>query len=427
MKQSTALTVLKTGANVFLTGEAGSGKTYTINLFKDFLRSKYKTVAVTASTGIAATHINGITIHSFSGLGIKEKIEQKDLDTIASKKHVVDQIQNADVLIIDEISMLSAQVLDNVERIISYIRGGVFDDRAFGGMQVIFVGDFYQLPPVDKKGIAKFAFESDAWKKAKPVTCYLDEQHRQSDPVFTDILNSLRHGTITEEHKRLICANNVSEIPKTKLFTHNRDVDDLNEKELRKMDGDAYIYDMQYNENSWNKFLIETLKKGCLSPETLILKKGALVMFTRNNFKDGETNYVNGTIGTVIDLDGTCITVRTKQGAVIHLTERAKWSIGEDEDEKASISQFPLRLAWAVTIHKSQGMSLDSAVIDLSNCFEYGQGYVALSRVCSLCGLFLEGINPMAFKMHPQVIEQDKLFRISSKEMDEKYNNNENI
>ena len=198
-------------------------------------------------------------------------------------------------------------------------------------------------------------------------------------------------------------------------------MDNLNAQELKKVKEPEFFYDMQYNENSWNKFLIETLKKNCLSPERLTLKKGAFVMFTRNNFKDGTENYVNGTLGTVIDLDDGMISVQTKQGRIIHLTERAKWTIGEGEDEKASISQFPLRLAWAVTIHKSQGMSLDSAVIDLSKCFEYGQGYVALSRVCSLGGLFVEGINAKAFLMHPEVIEQDKLFRESSELMDNKF------
>lgn len=420
MKQIQALEILKTGTNVFLTGEAGAGKTYVVNLFKEYLTRIGRSYAVTASTGIAATHINGITIHSFSGLGIKEKIELKDLDAIMLKDNVVSKIKNCDVLIIDEISMLSGATLDNVEKIISHVKSIFMDDVAFGGMQIVFVGDFFQLPPVSKTGIVKFAFESEAWEKANPKVCYLSEQHRQSDPIFTGILNSLRSGTITNDQKRAVIANNVKEIPKTKLFTHNIDVDMINNQELKKIKKPEYFYDMQYNENSWNKFLIETLKKNCLSPEMLTLKVRAVVMFTRNNFEEG---YVNGTLGVITDLSHSMISVHTKQGKHIHLTERAKWSIGEGEDEKASIHQFPLRLAWAVTIHKSQGMSLDSAVMDLSKCFEYGQGYVALSRVCTLDGLFVEGINAKAFMMHPLVVEKDVEFRAKSQEMEDQYSN----
>ncbi len=419
MTQDKALEILKSGATVFLTGEAGAGKTHVTNLFKQWLEERGKSYAVTASTGIAATHIGGVTIHSFSGLGIKEVITSKDLDTIASKDKLVNKIQRCDVLIIDEISMLSAQVLDNVEKIINHIRGTTLEGLAFGGMQVIFVGDFFQLPPVSRTGAVQFAFRSKSWEAASPVTCYLTEQHRQKDPVFLGILNGFRNEKLTPEQKKILIANNVMEIPKTKLFTHNIDVDHLNDQELKKVPGDQYLYEMHDNENSWNGFMIQTLKKNCLSPEKLVLKVGAIVMFTRNNF---EEDYVNGTLGEVISLSRSSITVKTKQGAIITLTERAKWSIGEEGKEVATIHQFPLRLAWAVTIHKSQGMSLDSAVMDLSKCFEFGQGYVAVSRVCSLGGLFIEGINEKAFRMHPEVIEQDKLFRASSDLMEQKFN-----
>lgn len=417
MTQKKALTVLKTGANVFLTGESGAGKTYTINLFTSWLEEKGIPYAVTASTGIAATHIGGITIHSFSGLGIKEEITQRDLDNIEAKPRIVDQIMNCRVLIIDEISMLDATVLDNVEKILTHVRRTTLTGEAFGGLQVVFVGDFYQLPPVNKKGEAKFAFESASWNLARPVTCYITEQHRQAGGEFVKILNDMRNGIITLDQKKMLIANNVKEIPKTKLFTHNTDVDALNHQELAKVKGQEYIFWMSDTKNEWNEFLIEGLKKNCLSPEKLVLKIGALVMFTRNNFEDG---YVNGTLGTVVDIVNNKPVVETKDGKEISV-DRAKWSIGEGEGEKASISQFPLRLAWAITVHKSQGMSLDSAVIDLSRCFEYGQGYVAISRVRSLDGLFIEGINKKAFEMHPQVIDKDLEFRLSSDEMDAKF------
>jgi ATP-dependent DNA helicase PIF1 len=416
MTQSKALTILKTGATVFLTGQAGAGKTYVINQFTDWLREKGITYAVTASTGIASTHIGGITIHSWSGLGIKEKVDRQDLDMLANKPHVIKNIQNCKVLIIDEISMLDGNTLDNIEKIITHVRGTTLTGEVFGGLQVIFVGDFYQLPPVVKRGMkAVFAFDSKAWQGAKPVTCYITEQHRQKDETYLGILNGIREGVITDSQKKLLAEHKIAELPKTKLFTHNQEVDYINHEELKKVKGLEFEYRMY---SSGNDYLVAMLKKNCLSPEILVLKKGALVMFTRNNFDAG---YVNGTLGTIIDLDDSKIMIQTKQGQVIELEELSKWSIGDGEDERANIRQFPLRLAWAITVHKSQGMSLDSAVIDLSNCFEYGQGYVALSRVCSLSGLYLEGINAMAYKMHPQVIEMDKEFRKSSDEMDAKF------
>lgn len=414
MKQIKALEILKSGASVFLTGEPGAGKTYVINLFTEWCRENGLPYAVTASTGIAATHINGVTIHSWAGIGIKKEITDHDMDLILSKDYITRQVLNARVLIIDEISMLNAKTLDNVERVISGIRGTTLTGEPFGGLQVIFVGDFYQLPPVSRDEAAQFAFRAKSWTAADPVTCYLTEQHRQDDEAFLGILKRIRDGKVIESDRVDLLNNTGKKKPDTKLYTHNADVDRINSDELAKIKNPLHTYTMT---GRGIPFMVDTLKKNCLSPEKLLLKLDASVMFTRNNFEKG---YVNGTLGTIIGFDQGLPVIRTKGGRTI-VAEQAEWSIKEGEYEKAAIMQIPLRLAWAVTIHKSQGMSLDAAMVDLSRSFEYGQGYVAISRVCSLSGLYLEGMNDMALEMHPEVVKQDVLFRESSDLMETKF------
>lgn len=409
MTQDQALQILKSGKNVFLTGEPGAGKTHTINRFCEYLHDTYKAVAITASTGIAATHINGKTIHSWAAIGVKTRITDKDIEGIMSRSYAVRQMVAADVLVIDEVSMLDGQTLNNIDRVLRHVRGTNMTGEPFGGMQVVLVGDFYQLPPVAKNKMAyQFAFESQAWKDLNPQICYLTEQHRQSEPEFLDILKGIRDGKVSPAHiKRLEAADN--ELGETtKLFTHNADVDSYNEAELGKIEAEEHIYKMQ---ESGRDFLIEILKKNCLSPEELVLKVGALVMFTRNNFDQG---YVNGTQGEIVRFSNGFPVVLTKSGQHI-IANRAEWSIKHNDGvSAATIEQIPLRLAWAITVHKSQGMSLDSAEIDLSHAFEYGQGYVAISRVRSLKGLSLKGFNKKALMMHPKVVKVDAYFRKAS-------------
>ena len=407
MKQQTALEILKSGSNVFLTGEPGAGKTYTIEQFAKHLNEQKIRYALTASTGIAATHINGSTIHSWSGLGIRRKLSKEELDDMRYNVKVSQRVRGTSVLIIDEVSMLDAQTLDNVDAIIRSIfsRPDLPCLKPFGGMQVVFVGDFFQLPPVSKEGETRFAFQSRAWEETAPRICYLSEQHRQSDAKFLEILSGMRAGTTTEEHKQIITNNKATIKIDTKLFTHNQDVDMLNLQELQKLEGDVVQYDMS---EGGDPYLSEGLKKRCLSPENLFLKVGAVVMATANNFNEG---YVNGSIGEVIKIKPVPV-VKFKNGRTCEI-DPYEWSVFADDNKKvlAWVRQYPLRLAWAITVHKSQGMSLDSASIDLSHTFEYGQGYVAISRVRTLEGLHIEGINDMAFKMHPLVIEKDIEFR----------------
>lgn len=407
MTQQEALSVLKSGKSVFLTGEPGSGKTYTVNKFIEYMKATYKPYAVTASTGIAATHINGQTIHSWSGLRIERVVTKFLIDKLRTNFYARERIQRADVLIIDEVSMLDAVMIDNLDLV---LRGVNLIDEPFGGIQMVFVGDFFQLPPVLPGEVKPlFAFEAKAWKDANLTICYLTEQHRQSDPVFLDILGAMRRGTIGADHKKILADRmNVHEGFKgTHLYTHNADVDLENMQELAKLPEPSYTYKMQCD---GTPYLIELMKKNCLSPDLLVLKKGAVVMFTRNKTEEGIMLWVNGTIGTVIDFDHGKPVIETVDGE-IHMPEPERWEFEENGVVKARIMQIPLRLAWAMTVHKSQGMSLDAALMNLGAAFEYGQGYVAISRVRSLSGLYLEAINDTAFAMHPKVIEQDKLFR----------------
>jgi ATP-dependent DNA helicase PIF1 len=425
MKQDEALQILKTGANVFLTGEPGSGKSYVASRYLGYLRREMIAVSITASTGIAAAQLGGTTIHAWSGIGTRSRVTRQDLDFIARNGRVANRIKKARVLIVDEVSMLSGQTLNAVGEVCQYVRK---NNAPFGGLQVVLVGDFFQLPPVfrrderagaemdsqDEEDNSPFAYGSRAWRDLDLSICYLTEQHRQTDTEFSSLLSAIRSNAFGKAEGGLLASRRLSHdggLPRsvTRLFTHNMDVDRINQAELVKLPGDAYSFHMT---STGDKLLADGLKRGCLSPEKLDLKIGAVVMFTKN---DPEGRFVNGTLGVVSDFsreDGYPI-VLTKGGLTI-ATKPAEWKVTEDEIAKAGIEQVPLRLAWAITVHKSQGMSLDAAVMDLSNAFEYGQGYVALSRVRSLSGLHLLGWNERALRVHPLALEKDADFRRAS-------------
>ncbi|WP_352310397.1 AAA family ATPase [Psychrobacter sp. W2-37-MNA-CIBAN-0211] len=482
MRQSSALDILKTGQNVFLTGSAGSGKTYTLNQYIDYLRARRVPVAVTASTGIAATHMNGTTIHSWSGIGIKDELSDRDLSNLARKQFLADRLKDTAVLVIDEISMLHAKQINLVSQVLKHVRK---NDKAFGGIQVVVAGDFFQLPPIGSKGESnreKFAFMSEAWLDAKFHICYLSEQHRQvSDAAnggldLDDILNQIRRQEVTFEAIAALEAtyDQSVDIKRTRLYTHNLNVNKINDKELAALDGEMMRFEATATGDSK---LVETLKKTVRTQDELILKVGAKVMFIKNN---AELGVSNGTMGELIGFAAVKIdeskdssealieddssdetnednaneddavenTAKGKKSAaqkdkekpktkkpttqkmpVVRLNsgreviaEPEEWMI-EDEtgDVLASYEQVPLCLAWAITIHKSQGMTLDAAEIDLSRTFELGQGYVALSRLKSLSGLQLLGMNDMSLQLDPLARGADKRFLVLSDEADANY------
>lgn len=473
MRQSSALDILKTGQNVFLTGSAGSGKTYTLNQYINYLRARRVPVAVTASTGIAATHMNGTTIHSWSGIGIKDELSERDLTNLSRKQFLADRLKDTAVLIIDEISMLHAKQLNLVSQVLKHVRK---NDTAFGGIQVVVAGDFFQLPPIGSKGESnreKFAFMSEAWLDAKFHVCYLSEQHRQVSEAanggidLDDILNQIRRQHVTFEAITALEAtyDQDVDIKRTRLYTHNLNVNKINDKELADLSGEMMRFDAT---STGDDKLVDTLKKTVRTQDELILKVGAKVMFIKNNTELGVSN---GTMGELIGFaavkvddsskdkndalinegseelsanDSTNVKAGTKtkekvkaktkkpapqKMPVVRLNtgrevvaEPEEWMIEDESGEVlASYLQVPLCLAWAITIHKSQGMTLDAAEIDLSRTFELGQGYVALSRLKSLAGLQLLGMNDMSLQLDPLARGADKRFLVLSDEADANY------
>lgn len=455
MTQQEAFDILKLGHNVFLTGSAGSGKTYLLNQYIDYLRLYKVPVGITASTGIAATHIGGTTIHSWSGMGIKDSLDERELADLLKRSYLRNRFAHTKVLIIDEISMLHNYRLDMVNKICQTF---LKNRNPFGGMQLIMCGDFFQLPPVTriepKKSVilersdngaieshesgneilsrslplqddknSEFVYNSKVWDEMNLQVCYIDEQYRQSDKTFLRVLNDIRRNDVNEMTVEALSERLDKQVEgytrPTRLFTHNKDVDAINKQHLEELNGQPHEYFM-----SWRGSLglTEILKKSCLAPEVLTLKKGAQVMFVKNNY---EVGYVNGTLGEVIDFDkDDHPIVRTFDGNEL-VVKQASWEVKEpgtslhpasQDQVVAAISQFPLRLAWAITVHKSQGMSLDAAEVDLSRSFVPGMGYVALSRVRSLSGLRLMGMNQMALQVNPQVAEMDKEFMRRSDE-----------
>ncbi|WP_343594504.1 AAA family ATPase [Acinetobacter sp.] len=417
MKQETALNLLKAGENVFLTGSAGAGKTYTLNQYIQYLKARKVSVAITASTGIAATHMNGMTIHTWAGIGIKDYLSDDDLKRMKERKYLKEHLENTQVLIIDEISMLHAKQLNLVNQVLKYFKES---DEAFGGIQVIVAGDFFQLPPVGRNGELnrdKFCFMSQAWVEAKFRVCYLTEQHRQDDEILNQILNAIRAQNIQPEHTQALLESAKQDIGETftRLYTHNLDVDSLNFKHLNAIAGDCHQFTAVLDGNDK---LIETLKSSVRAPEELTLKKHAKVMFVKNNFDMG---YINGSLGEIIgfeedDTYGILPKVKLNDGSTL-VVEPETWSVENDAGKViASFQQIPLRLAWAITIHKSQGMTLEAAEINLSHTFENGQGYVALSRLKSLTGLRLLGFNDQALQLDRLAVKADRRFQELSEE-----------
>jgi ATP-dependent DNA helicase PIF1 len=410
MRQKQALAVMMNGANVFLTGAPGAGKTYVLNDFIQRAMRSGKRLAVTASTGIAASHIGGTTIHSWSGLGILDSLSTDELRRLGASDRLIKRYNNVDILVIDEVSMLHGARLDMVNQLAKVLRG---NDAPFGGLQVILVGDLFQLPPVSRGSLeTDFVHLSAAWAELNPAICYLTEQHRQSsNDRLLELLEAMRQGAFEAQHQEWL-QDRVGQQPAedvivTKLYSHNLDVDAINQRHLAALPGESRSFEMFAK---GNKAKVEQLGKGLLAPPVLTLKVGAEVMFVANNFAEG---FVNGSRGQVMDFDDGWPVVRLLRGKELRV-EPHSWSLTEDGRVRAEISQLPLRLAWAITIHKSQGMSLDAAEIDLSKAFTPGMGYVALSRVRSLDGLYLQGLNRMALNLHGGIYELDNLLREAS-------------
>lgn len=410
MTQKQALDIMLKGESVFLTGPAGSGKTYVLNQFITQATSNSLVVAVTATTGLAATHLHGATIHTWSGIGIRDELEPEFFENLRRDRKKI--IKETDVLVIDEVSMLHDFRLDMIDDVCRHVRK---NNAPFGGIQVVLCGDFFQLPPVNRRGSREggFVVHSRAWQELDPTICYLEEQHRQNDDIFLDILTALREGDVRRRHAEALLERVDVELPShhdiTELHTVNVDVDKINSQKLAALKGEERTYSAS---TAGSQNYVDSLLRSCVAAENLVLKKGALVMFIKN---DSERRYVNGSIGTITGFEkATDYPIVTLHSGRKIIVEPDTWELKDGDVKRASLAQIPLRLAWAITVHKSQGMTLDAAKIDLRRAFVEGMGYVALSRVKSLETLSLVGINRMALQMSREALEIDRMLRHKS-------------
>lgn len=382
--QRNALDDAINGKNLFITGGGGVGKSYLIHTIKRELESFGLKVALTSSTGISAVNIGGSTIHSFCGTGTRRRV--KDLKNI--KADVIAKVRNFisqyDVVIIDEVSMVAG---DHVDMIDTWFQRIYKNKRPFGGRQVIMVGDFLQLPVVIKQDDSienKYAFQSEAWRSYGIKEHFLTKIFRQEDADHQYYLNCIRFGKINQKVLDFFNTRvnaKLKDSDPTELYPLKTSVSNINFGRLNRLKGKEYDYDAVFSgEDVWQ----QALAKNILAETCLYLKEGAKVLFIKNNFQEG---YYNGMTGIVKEcLEGTVV-VENLDGELIHV-ERETWEKIDNRGKViASMKQFPLILGYAITIHKAQGLTLDYMKCDLSRCFEYGQAYVALSRVRTMSGL----------------------------------------
>jgi len=406
---------VKSGKNVFVTGSAGTGKSFILNKLK-----KEFNLEVTSTTGMAAVNVGGQTIHAWAGVGICNLPVEFAVKGILKKSNLAKRIRNTKILAIDEISMLDAQTFDYLNSVFKAVRAC---NLPFGGLQVVLFGDFFQLPPVEKAG--GFCFESAGWKELSLENIVLKKIYRQSDGNFANILNDIRQNSLKNSELDAFLARNNVEIPAGKevlhIFATNEAADNFNTKKFNELkttpqelgakdilmkneEADRIISSPQEAEelsiarrNIW-----ETLDKYCKAPQNLVLKKGCRVMLLKN--LDFEQGLINGSCGVVKEISQDGVYVIFDNGATKTIKPH-EFEYSKDGKLLAKRVQYPLRLAYGITIHKSQGMTLDEVFIDFSRIFEYGQAYVALSRVKSLKGLYLKDFNPRKIMANPRIVE----------------------
>ncbi len=397
-QQKSVINSFESGKNIFVTGGAGTGKSYLLN----FLKRNYPVsrLEITASTGVAAINVGGSTIHSWSGIGLANMPIEKIIENIFSLKasRTRKRIRQARALAIDEISMISAEVFEILDRVFRSVRE---NDLPMGGIQIVAFGDFLQLPPINRDSqIYNFCFNSKAWRNLNFEAFVLKESFRQSDEEFVRVLNNLRFGKITKEDRQILESRVKAEdknqaLRPTVLTTHNFKVEKINNGELNKIPHPEVIHQATY---SGNPEKIEYLKKNCLAQDQLRLKVGAQVMMIKNTYQ--KEGIINGSLGVIKDFsprksfpivefaNKKILTIGPEEWLLEKFNETTKETIIE-----AEMQQIPLIMAWAITIHKSQGLTLDKISCDLSESFSPGQVYVALSRARNLEGVFIESIN----------------------------------
>ena len=395
--QQDALNTVDTGQNILLTGEGGTGKSRVLQQLKLRLGSK---LSVTASTGIAALQVGGCTLDSFCGMTPKEE----SVDTLIRRvmrtaSHAIENIEGCDVLAIDEVSMVSAEKLDRIDQLFKAVRNS---SEPFGGTQMILIGDYLQLPPFSRNGPASYGFKAKAYRDAGFQTKRLTHIFRQEHRSFAEALSHIRLGRTDHPSYGLIESRIGAVPPKglkpLRISCRNDAVDQINELELQKIQGESVTY---YAEGSGSQNHLDNIRKYCLAPERLVLKIGAQVMLLTN--EDPDIGLVNGAIGHVAHMGNESVTVRFLNGTV-HELEAHTWQISDNLRTMALWSQLPLRLAYANTVHKTQGSTIDFMECDLAGAWECGQVYVALSRAKTLDGLFIKSLPKTNVRAHPEAL-----------------------
>lgn len=414
-EQNEAYDAFKQGRNLLITGQAGTGKSHIIKKFVDYCNQMEKTVAITAMTGTASSLIGGKTIHSWGSLGLGNRGPEYYSEKILASWPKKTKWKKCRVLIIDEVSMLTAQFFELIEEVARNVRGS---GRPFGGIQVVLIGDFYQLPPVSKVSEPqKFCFESERWEDVIDQKIILTEIIRQKEPTFQKVLSEVRVGRPSRETIDII-RSRVGIKPSTEtgilptiIYSKREDVDKINDREFNKLASEEILeYDVHY-EITGDKALkmkddeytmwVDIINKDNNYVQTLQLAVGTQVMLLTN--LDQERGLVNGSRGVITDFVDGFPYVRFINGDVEKIVHHS-YSYEINATTQIIAKQIPLDLAWCTTIHKSQGQSLDYIQINIGrNIFEYGQTYVALSRVRSLEGLFIEEFDESKIRVNPVV------------------------
>lgn len=411
-EQTKVLEAVKKGKNIFFTGSAGTGKSYLLR--KIIAALPPDVTKATASTGVAACHIGGITLHQFAGIGLGTATMER-CKQMVSKSSVGSIWRKTKHLIIDEISMVDGDYFDKVEEIARYVRNS---EKPFGGIQLILCGDFFQLPPVTKKGEekVKFCFQSEAWAKCVELNFELTTVHRQTDKKFVDILNKIRVGDVNDEIVQVLKDTGKQKIEidgilATRLCSHVKDANEINEFQLNKLPGKSKVY-LAEDSDEYNK---SALDQQLTVPSRLELKVGAQVMLLKN--LDLNTALVNGARGIVVKFEDDLPVVHFRSGTN-YKAKWEKWSIKTAFGGTIYRKQLPLKLAWAFSIHKSQGLTLDCVEMNLEKVFDSGQAYVALSRAQSLQCLKVLEFSREQVWANKEVLNFYKRFRRQMSQME---------
>lgn len=357
-------------------------------------------VPVVASTGAAAILVNGVTFNSYFGLGIMSGGIKATVDNALTSRATVERIVYSDTVIVDEVSMISGDTMEAANLLCQKIRQ---NKKFFGGIRMIFVGDFFQLGPYSEQEKLDWIFAHKSWKAGKIQKLELDQIMRTKDKVFLKVLGKVRKGKVDAEVKKFLNAHvlktALNKYVGPRIFSRNHQVDTYNKEQLRLINSPEHVYKTSY---AGEPRSVERLKDNLVVGEEIRLKRGALVMMRVNNFQEG---FINGTIGIIEGMTEEVLTIRKLSGELIHVKKHVFEFIGGSGEILARARNFPLTLAWAVTIHKAQGATMDTALISLDQLWLHGQAYTALSRLKTSEGLKIVKWDRSSFKVDKKVLK----------------------